>query len=163
LNFFAIKGLRSFTLAELVIVILIAGILGAVGLPIIGGAFADMGLRSAAQRLVADLNYMRNMAITEGSDCGFEFTGATYKAFKLGAGGVHEQLIHPIKHTPWAVDTSDDKIKLAPDFSGTAEMYFDASGSPHPAGTIVLAANGLTITITVQAGTGRVSAQRDQG
>jgi len=153
-------GMRSsFTLPELLIVVLIAGILATVGLPAITGAFADMNLRAAAQRLTADLNYIRNLAITEGGEYGFEFTAAAYRAFRLTEDGLdREAVFHPLTHRKWAVDLSADKIKLAPDFAGGAELYYDATGAPNPPGAVILATDGLAITLTVEAFTGRVTA-----
>jgi|GEM_PF-4823832 len=152
---------RSFTLPELLIVILITGILAAAGLPVITGAFADMSLRSAAQTMVADLNYIRNLAITEGAEYGFEFTATSYSAFKRTEDGLdREPVLHPLTHKTWAVDPSAAKIKLSADFSGAGELYYDATGAPNPPGKVVMAMDDLAITITVEASTGRVSATR---
>ena len=154
----------SFTLAELVIVVLIVSILAAVGIPAIGEASADLKLRSAAQRLMADLNYARNLSITDGTSHGIWFSGSGYRVIKFidtsDIGSAENTVIaHPLTRQPWVVSFGADRTTIAADFSDASVVYYDSSGSPNATGTAVLRHGGLAVTVSVEAGTGRVTAQ----
>jgi MSHA pilin protein MshC len=158
---------RSFTLVELIIVVLLVGILAVVALPSVSGTLAHMKVRAAAKRLSADLNYVRNLAVTVGAEYGLAFTTTGYVVFKdseegseePGGANGREVLTHPINHKPWSVNVSEDGVTLSADFGGDSEMYFDATGAPDSGGTVVLQSAGLTITVAVEPSTGRVTAQ----
>jgi len=159
----------AFTLVELVIVVLIISIIAVVGMPAVGDSFNRMRLRGAAKTLVADLNYARNLAITQGRNCGLSFSSTGYAVFVVEAdqaersssddGFAFDIIDHPITHRPWRVDLSARSVTVSPDFGNDGRMTFDSSGAPDPAGSVTLRSGGGSITVAVEAGTGRVSAQ----
>jgi len=162
-------GTASFTLVELIIVVLIVSILAAVGIPAISEASADLRLRSAAQRLMADLNYARNLAITDGTSYGISFSGNSYRVIKFVDTSVltseaNTVVTHPLSRQPWVISFAGDRTTMAADFSGaTSVVYYDSTGSPNAAGTVVLRHGGLAVTVSVEAGTGRVTVQTGGG
>jgi len=158
----------SFTLVELVIVVLIVSILAAVGIPAIGEASADLKLRSTAQRLMADLNYARNLAITDGASYGISFSSDGYRVIKfvdtaILTSAANAVITHPLTRQPWVVSFAGDRTTVAAGFSGVSMMYYDSTGSPNAAGIAVLRHGGRAVTISVEAGTGRVTVQTGGG
>jgi len=156
---------RAFTLVEVVIVVLIVAIIAAVGMPAVGDSFDQMKLRAAAKTLMADLNYVRNLAIADGREHGLVFSSTGYTAFlKTPPAGEEKARVdvieHPISHRPWKVSLSERSIALSADFDGGGSVTFDSSGTPGAAGSVVLRTGGGSIVVNVEAGTGRVSAQQ---
>jgi len=160
---------RGFTLVEVIIVVLIVAIIAVVGMPAVGDSFNQMKLRAAAKTLMADLNYVRNLAIADGREHGLVFSSTGYTAFlktpPAGEEKAHVNVIeHPITHRQWKVSLSERSIALSADFDGGGTVTFDSSGTPGAAGSVVLRTGGGGIVVNVEAGTGRVSAQQgDEG
>jgi len=155
----------AFTLVEVVIVVMIVAIVAAVGMPAVGDSFDQMKLRAAAKTLMADLNYVRNLAIADGREHGLVFSSTGYTAFlETPPAGEEEARVdvieHPISHRPWKVSLSERSIALSADFDGGGSVTFDSSGTPGAAGSVVLRTGGGGIVVNVEAGTGRVSAQQ---
>src|SRR3954465_10923815 len=90
--------LNGFTLVEILVVVIILGIAGAIIVPSIGSR-DDLKAAAAARVIMADLIYTQNLAITS--------QGNRYIAFNVGAqsysvtdsaGGV---ITHPVNQTPY--------------------------------------------------------------
>ena len=151
---------RAFTLVELMIVVLIVAILAATAIPAISEAAVDLKLRSAARELMADLNYVRNLAITDGSAYALIFTGSGYSAVKavdISDLGSNPVITHPIKHNNWVVSLQEQRITVKAAFAGKAGVCFDATGAPNAAGSVVLRCGTAAVTVSVEAATGRVT------
>jgi type II secretion system protein H len=144
----------AFTLVELVIVVLLVSILATMAVPSVSEAFSDMQLRTCAQRTTSDIAHVRNLAVTNGEQRGIVFNSSGYSVVKLSANS-REVMDHPIKHQAWTV--SESEVSFLADFDDESVLTFDGTGAPSSAGTVMLTSNGRTITITVQAGTGRTS------
>ena len=56
-------GASAFTLIEIIVVVVILAVAGLIAVPMMSSA-ADMQVRAAANRLAADLDYAKNLAIT---------------------------------------------------------------------------------------------------
>ncbi len=69
---------RGFTLIELMIVLLIAAILVAVGAPALGEFVADQRVRTVASDIAAEIAYARAKALEHNRRVFFERTGATW-------------------------------------------------------------------------------------
>src|SRR5580765_3552311 len=90
--------LRGFTLVEILVVVIILGIAGAIIVPSLGSR-DDLKAAAAARVIMADLIYTQNLAITS--------QGNRYMAFSVpqqqysvtdSAGGV---ITHPVKQIPY--------------------------------------------------------------
>jgi len=151
---------RAFTLAELTIVVLIVAILAAVGLPAISESYSDISLRSSAQRLMSELSYARNLAITDGAKYGLSFSTTGYKVVKVTSANLDDEfaaITSPVTHSPWNVSFAAERITLAASFAGHAIIWFDSTGAPNTSGSVVLTRTGRSLTVSVEALTGRTT------
>jgi len=154
------KKTGAFTLAELIIVVLIVAILAAAGVPALSGSFSDISLRSAAKRLMSELDYARGLAITDGSKYGLSFSATGYKVVKVVSQDLDEDfapITNPITHAAWNVDLSRERITLAASFAGRSIICFDSTGSPNAQGHVVLTLADRSLKVSVAAASGRVT------
>ncbi len=77
---FSRAAARGFTLIELMIVMLIAAVLIAVGAPALGEFVADQRVRTAASDIAGEIAYARAKAIENSRRVFFQRTGATWAA-----------------------------------------------------------------------------------
>ena len=159
----------AFTLAELIIVVVIISIAALLAVPMITSA-ADSQIRSAANMIAADLEYAKSMSISRQQDYSVVFDAAA-ESYEIRdeSGSVIE---HPVKvGTNFAVDLSSEsrlsevRIKSA-SFDSTSTISFDYLGSPFNGsgsalnnGSVVLEAGDYEMTITVQPVTGFLTIQ----
>ena len=158
------KAPRAFTLVEIVIVVLILSIVATAAVPALSEAFVDLKLRSVARTLMADLNYARNLAITEGVSYGLTFTGQGYSVIRFTDtadldSASNEVIQHPMTRRAWTVNLASDRIGFQANFAGDTVFYYDATGSPTSAGRIVITQGGLSVSVVVDASTGRITVQ----
>jgi prepilin-type N-terminal cleavage/methylation domain-containing protein len=161
------RAARGFTLIELVLMLSILGILAMLAVPE-QNLFHEVKLRSAARRLVSDLRYAqsRTMASRVVHHVNFDPVGERYT------------VTAPDRTTPVA-DPADRGRALGMDyaqdgefrgvsiasvsFGGRPEVSFDTMGVPRTAagtelttpGRVVLAYEGLIVTVEVAPGTGK--------
>lgn len=165
-------GNGGFTLVEIIMVVAILGIVAMMAIPMLSSA-ADIQVRTAANMIAADLEYAKNMAITQQRNYSvvFDIVNETYEIHD--GGGV---IGHPVNvGKDFVVDFANDgrleqvDIVVA-DFDPGSELTvtFDYLGSPYsgaPAGTplnagsINLQAGTFTMTVTVEPVTGYVKIQ----
>ena len=144
---------RGFTLAELSIVVLIMGIVAAVGIIRLSRAsvFMAEGQR-VARRLVGDLRYAQSEAITSGKNHYLTFTeGVTkytdYTIFRVEAGG--DVQVEPTRVLPEtvAVTGSATRAELTPTGDALASYTYTVTAPPGHSYTIavVLATGAVTL------------------
>ena len=166
---------KGFTLVELIIVVVILGIAAMMAIPMVSNA-ADMQVRSAANRIAADMDYAKNLAITHQSRYCVIFDEAdeSYE-IRVDPFGVSDVIDHPVNPGKFVVDFSADsrlsRVKIvSADFdSGVSvsnTITFDYLGSPYSgagspapldAGTITLEADNFSLTVDVEPVTGYVT------
>lgn len=145
---------RAFSLHELVIVLAIITVLGAIAVPRYSSAISRQRAESAAKRIAADLNMARQRAVHGSQGTTVTFTGSGY----VITGARH------LDH--WAqvyqVDLDADPYKariLAAEFGGDAVVKFDIHGSPDSGGAVVVSAGGWQHTVTLSESTGESKAE----
>jgi type II secretion system protein H len=145
---------RGFTLAELLVVLAIAGALAALVAPTFSSYARTAALQAAARELATSINLGRQLAISRNTTVCVEVASATNIRLRTGgcAGAVWTG---PGTDASGAIRISDSS---ALQISTTANVVFTSLGAASPAGTFTLAnpVNNGTRTVVVAA-TGRVS------
>jgi prepilin-type N-terminal cleavage/methylation domain-containing protein len=144
---------NAFTIVELVIVVMIVGIMAAVAMPAFLNSLSFHRVESAARRVKADLELARHTARLTSAAQWLSFTNGTYT---LSAGV--KSFDDP--GNAYVVDLADEPYEIGsvtPDFNGSATVSFDGYGAPSSAGTVILATNGHSCTLTVNGITGEVT------
>jgi type II secretory pathway pseudopilin PulG len=163
-----LRGISAgFTVVEILIVVVIMTIVAVMVVPMMTSA-ASMQIRSAANMIVADLEYAKSMAISRGQKFSVVFDKAA-ESYRIEDedGAV---ISHPVKKgfdyvIDFRNDSRLDKVDIVDvDFDATSEVKFDYLGSPwngndNPlnSGVISLQAGGTTTTVTVEPVTGFIS------
>ncbi len=168
----------AFTLIEVLVVVTIVGILGALVVPSMLSA-GTLGLQGAARLVSADIQYAQNEAVASGAERGIEFDPVTnrYRMFDennvtidlawMRTGGHADQLDAggDVLIPGWTVDfTTDNRFEgvdlVAANFNGTFQVRFDEMGAPVGGtanGSVMLRNAEHRIVIEVDGFTGRVS------
>jgi len=162
---------RGFTLVEILIVVAVILIASMLALPMLSSA-GDMQVRSAANMVMADLEYAKSMAITKGQNYSvvFDATNESYEIVDQNG----NTIAHPVKKgfsyvISFSSDGRLDKVDVTTvdfDPGSNTTITFDYLGSPYSgSGTasplssaqIILQADTTTMTIQVEPVTGYVS------
>lgn len=146
----------GFTLAELIVVVVILGIAAAMVLPQLGDTNKFQAM-SAARELSGDLEYARDTAITSQSPVTVTFAPPRSYTLSNASG----PLIHPMTKQAYTVNlTGQDGFEqvsiVSASFGGTAAVTFDVTGAPSQEGLVRVQAGSFPYTVQVFGGTGRV-------
>lgn len=135
------NAVRGFTLVELVLVLVIAGVLAAIAAPRFAQATARKQLEAAADRVIADLNRAstRARAASQATTVRFRLAMDRYEADDTGGDAYTVELGEP----PYGVDITQAR------FGSTTTASFNAYGVPVDTGTVTLARGANTITVTL--------------
>lgn len=149
-------GAAAFTLIEIIVTVVILAIAALIAVPMMSSA-ADIQVRSAANRLAADMEYAKNMAITHQRPFTVVFdTAATaangYALQRRNTGGTLETVVNPVSQRPFDVRFGGERgitrvripvsgISLDPASADNA-VTFDYLGTPY-SGLTVLSAQSL--------------------
>jgi prepilin-type N-terminal cleavage/methylation domain-containing protein len=140
---------RAFTMIELVVVILIMSIFGAVAAPAFFDSLLFHRVESAARRVKADIDHARQRARLTSAAQTIAFASATYTL--AGVKGLdHAYVTYSVnlRQSPYSLDSA------AANFGGTQTLSFDGYGTPTSGGTVVLTAKAHQCTVTVDGTTG---------
>ena len=148
----------GFTLAELMVVVVIIGITAGMVIPYASSA-ADSAAMAGARMIVCDLQYAQNMAITTQTPVTVTFNPGGESYTLSNASG---SLIHPINKTAYVVDFASQRgfeglDIVSASFNGAASVAFDELGSPDNAGAVTIQAGAQAYVISVAAATGKVT------
>ena len=147
---------RGFTMLELVTVIAIVAILGAVAVPRYSKSHQRYQTELAARKIVADIAYARRRACIS--------SGSQSVSFDLGA---QQYQLPGVKGLRKAEDDYTVLLTEAPynaqiisaDFNGDSEVIFDAYGVPDSGGTIVVGVGDYTKTIVLNPDSAKAEVQ----
>ncbi|MFH1250418.1 MAG: prepilin-type N-terminal cleavage/methylation domain-containing protein [bacterium] len=154
------KTENSFTLVELVLVIVIIGIVTAIAVPKMGTVTDNIKLNNAVSKLIDDICYARHFAVDHHDTTWIvvDVSNNRYGIYKGNSPPDRELIVDP--HTGIQTMTDFDDVNYkgvaisSADFGGSNEFYFDYWGIPSNSGTVVI--NDIK-TISVVEGTGFVS------
>lgn len=128
------KRRRAFTLVEILMVVLILGIIGALIVPQIGQR-DDIKLGSAARVMIADLSYAQSHAITSRKQCFVLFESDQYQLkTRLVPGQPLQDLPHPVQPGNYVTRLNTGPLSgvsiIEADINGFDALAFDEMGSP---------------------------------
>ena len=165
------KAGDGFTLAEVLLVVLIIAVAAMIAVPMMGSS-SDMQIRPAANMIAADLEYAKSMAISRQKNYSVVFNPAGSYYEVHDPNGIIE---HPVKkgfdYKSYKVDFSSDSrlnnvVIDNADFDSSNTITFDYLGSPYSGsgtsnplngGTISLRAGNFIMNINVEPATGFIS------
>ncbi len=147
----------GFTLAELVMVVLIIGIITAVAAPKYIDSLSRYRAEAAAQRIATDLKYARREAVG----------GSITRRVQFDVPAINQYTLVGIPHLDDPSRTYEVDLSAPPysalivsvNFGGDAELIFDGYGAPDSGGTVVVASGGYQETVSVDADSGKVAVQ----
>ena len=150
--------MKAFTLLELMVVVVIMAIMGAMIVPMIAGA-GEMQALSAARIIATDIQYAQNVAITMQTPVTVQFDASADKYTLSNASG---PLKHPMTNKDYVVDfqTREDfeQLNIATvSFDGDASLVFDELGSPDAGGSVTVLGGSQMYRIDVTSVTGTVN------
>jgi prepilin-type N-terminal cleavage/methylation domain-containing protein len=165
------RTLRGFTLVEIIVVVVLLAIVSLTAIPVLSSA-ADMQVRSAADKIAADLDYAKGLAITHQKTYTVVFAPSEEKYQVQDSTGTI--LKHPLRNGDFIEDfTKDRRVKkvniVSTNLSGNA-VTFDYLGTPYAgtgtssplnaAGEITLQADSFTLVVKIEPVTGYVSIEK---
>lgn len=143
---------------DLVLVVAIISVLGAIAVPRYLAAPSRYCAAAAGQRIVADLMLAQMVAKTSSAGQAVSFNVASNNYQLTGYAG---PLGGPVQSN-YTISLAADPYKatlVSANFNTTAQVTFDRFGQPDNGGTVVVQCGSLQKTITVDANTGKVTVQ----
>ncbi len=162
--------MSSFTLIEVIMVIVILGILVVFARPRFE-IFYELKIRGGAKRIISDIRYAQSLATSRHEDYAISFDTAdnSYRVYRVSDGATAKD---PFTHTDLVVDFDDDSMYrgvniFSVNFDTTDVLRFNWEGVPYDGdgsllsnrGTINLHCENRQLTIYVAPQTGRISWQ----
>lgn len=165
------KAEDGFTLAEVLLVVLLIAIAAMIAVPMIGST-DSMQIRSAANMIASDLEYAKSMAISRQENYSVVFPAEDYYEVRDSNGIIIKNSITKLDYrVSFGGDSRLKNVVVESvnfDDDSTKTITFDSLGSPHHGGgesplflngqgTISIRAGNFTETIKVEPVTGFIS------
>lgn len=150
------RRVPAFSLVELTAVVVIIGILAAIAAPRFSSSLALQHVEAAARRLVVDLAFAQRRARSSNASQTVRFDSAAGTYSLIG-------MPHP-DHAArdYGVSLQEEPYRttlVSADFGGDQDIIFDVFGVPDSGGSVVIRVGSRVRTITVDADTGKATAQ----
>lgn len=141
-------SLSAFSIIELVLVLAIIATIAAIAAPRYGAASGRYQTHAAAVRVANDLIATRDRAVALSGTTSIAYADkdAIYK-ISLPSGSTSVSL----------ADSPYKALITGPNFGGSGTIAFNAWGTPSAGGSLVVTGSGVRFTVSVEAGSGRVS------
>jgi len=157
---------RGFTLVEVLIVVTIIGIAGAIVVPQMLTA-GTLGIQAAARMVISDILYAQNEAIANQATRKiiFDVIENSYRLSDVADVTITASWIDSDSQN-YVIDFDETtkqfgRIKIkSVNFDGNSELAFDALGAPSNGGTIEVEYLDTVYRVTVAAFTGRVTVMK---
>ncbi len=135
---------RGYTLAELMITLVIVGIIAAIAVPNFLGLLSRIRLEGALQQLLGAINETQRLAMVRGKSCRININPSTNNITANSAGCLLSNR------------NLNDEITVRSNFTGSTNITFSYKGSTTRAGTIVLSSDytDLQKCFVISLGTG---------
>jgi prepilin-type N-terminal cleavage/methylation domain-containing protein len=146
---------RGFTLAELVIVVLIIGILTAMATPKFAASLKRAQADAACLRVKADLNLARQTAISRSTTQSVQFIANSAVYTLPGIADLDNPAL-----AAYSVNLAEGEYRAvvtAASFGAGATVQFDRYGQAIDGGSVTISAGGIMKTISVDATSGAVT------
>lgn len=150
----------GFTLVEIIVVVVILGIAALIAVPMMSSA-ADVQVRSAANRLAADLEYAKNMAVTNQKAYTVTFDAAAESYAVMDGVAAVPNPVNPSRPLQCAFSSEHGLSSVVIDSaefvasSGTeTSITFDYLGTPYAGDTVDSAYTLNSGTITLKDASG---------
>jgi prepilin-type N-terminal cleavage/methylation domain-containing protein len=167
-------GCAAFTLIEIIVVVVILAIAALIAIPVFTGA-ADMQLSAAADKLAADMEYAKSLAVTtqRKHKVVFDINADSYEIWDADTNAIVKD---PVKKgdfnfsVVYAQEGRLNRVGVSTvDFNGTAVVQFNYTGAPLDGldfpltdpdhSSVTLEAGGNQMTVRVEPATGYISIQ----
>ena len=165
----ALFSCRAFTLAELLVVVVILAIASLVVIPVIGNS-GDLHVAAAARKLACDLLYVQTYAISKQGKYLIVFDSlADNYEIQDQDGSV---ISNPVSNVDYRVDFVNDPefksvVMDSALFDASNKIWFDQLGAPYSgnivdstpltAGSVSLSSGDNVATVTIEPVTGRIN------
>lgn len=149
-----LAGRAGFSLAELVVVMLVIGVLTSVASPRLADTLNRSRVTAAAARVAADLNLARRTAIATSAATMAQFVPGSNSYLLPGIDSLNDP------GQPYALDLSTYPYHceiVSALLGGDSDVSFDFHGRPDSGGTITLRAGGFQETVTIDPDSGRAA------
>jgi Tfp pilus assembly protein FimT len=145
----------ALTLIDMVVTVLLTGILAATAVPRFAAALQRQRVSSAAQRICADIRWLRNTAIASSTSKRIDITIAQSSYTLIGVASPDKA---GADYSLQLADGTYATTVVSANLGGDATLTFDLHGQPDSGGTIVIRCGGALSIITVNASTGEATA-----
>ena len=155
-----IKNQNGFSLTEVIVIVVIVGVLAYFAVANFGDSYSKLQYESVLKKIVSDVRYARELALTEGEETRVYFDQTNNRYYLKWDNGNYIQ--NPIGGGDFIVQLGEgefSKVNITSSVFSAGWLDFDTKGTPSNAGVpfsdnqnLVSLNNAKSITITANTG-----------